>query len=125
MFRVKGVFSEPVYRVTVKQFAKLFCVDLFNLLYFMRRAEAVKEVKEWDPAFNSREVCDTREVHYLLDTAGSQHRKTGLAYSVYIRMIAKNGKSLCRKSPCSNMKNRRQQFARNFVHIGDHKQKPL
>lgn len=42
----------------------------FHFLNFVRCAETVEEVKEWNPPFNCGKMRDGSEIHDFLDTPG-------------------------------------------------------
>ncbi len=82
-------------------------------------------MQKWNPRFERGRVRDEREVVRFLHRVRAEHRPTRLPRRHHVLMVAENGQSLRRERASSDVKNRRRQFAGNFVHVGNHQQQPL
>ena len=63
---VQGTGAEGLQGVAVEQRRERSLVDELDLLDLVRGAETVEEVQERHAGLQGHQVCDTREVHYLL-----------------------------------------------------------
>lgn len=70
-------------------------------------------------------MSDGGEVVGFLHGIGGQHSEAGLAAGHDIGMIAENRKGVGSEATGGHVHTKRQQFAGDFVHIGDHEQEPL
>jgi len=96
--------------------------QLFDLLNLGRGAEAVEEVHEGQAGFQAGGLGDKRRVHRFLRVVGGDHppaRRTG---GHDIRVVAEDRQRLGGDSSCSDVEDRRRQFAGNLEHVGDHQQ---
>ena len=91
----------------------------------MRRSEAVKEVYKRNLCFQRSEMRYSRQIHNLLYGVSADHCKACLACSHNVSMVAEYVQSVCSQRPCGYVEHTGSQFARDLVHIGDHKQKAL
>ena len=99
--------------------------DCLGLVDFVRGAKSVKEVEERDARLQRGQVGDQRHIAGLLHRIGRQHGIAGGAAGHHIRVVAKNRERMGRDGARRYMNHIRRQFARNFVHVGDHQQQPL
>ena len=67
-------------------------------------------------------MSDERKIHSFLYGSGSEHRKTRLTACHNVGMIAENVKSVSCNRSRADVENGGEQFARYFIHVGDHKQ---
>ena len=91
----------------------------------MRSPETVKEVDEGDGGFQSGKMRHEAQVHDFLHGVGRQHRKARLTARHNVRVVAENAQSVCGKRARRNVEDAGEQFARNLVHIRNHKQQTL
>ena len=87
---VESALAERVDSVHVGHFLEILIVPDLDLLDLVRGSEAVKEVDERNSALDGSQMRDSREIHDLLRVGLSQHRETGLAARVYVRMVAED-----------------------------------
>ncbi len=125
MFRVHGVLAEFVHFLPVHHFADIFVVDDFDFLDFMRGAEAVEEMADGHAGLDGSQMRHKGEVHAFLHGAGADEGEARLAGGHDVLMISENAQGVGGQRACRNMENRGEQFARDFVHVGDHEQQAL
>ena len=65
------------------------------------------------------------KVHDLLRIGFGKHCESGLTAGVNVGMIAENVERVRCYATGGYMKDRREKLSGNFIHVGDHKQKPL
>ena len=123
--RVQSMVTEFLQFIVVNQFLQIFVVQQFNLLDFVRGTETVKEVQERYMAFDGGQVSNSRHVHNFLYAAFSQQGKARLTASHNVTVIAENVQRAGGQSSGSYLEYSGQQFAGNFVHVGDHQQQTL
>ncbi len=125
IFRRQGplaVFADPV---IVYHRANRFIGHGNDFLNFMRRPETVEKVEEGNSRFERCRVGNEGEVHGFLNVAGCEHRESGRAGGHHIAVVAENRKRLRGQRPCRHVNDERVQFARDFVHVRNHKQQSL
>ena len=88
----------------------------------MRGPETVKKMEEGDSRLNSAEVGNPGKIHNFLNTAAGKKGKTRLAGGIHITVIPKNGECMSCHTSCTNVKNTRQKFSGNFIHVRYHQQ---
>ena len=125
MFGVKRARLERSDVVHVYERKNLVVIDNVDFAYFVAGAESVEEMKERNARFERGKVSDERKVHNLLYGVGGKHRKTGLTASHYVGVISENVKRVSRKSACAYVEYGGKEFARDLVHIRDHKEQAL
>ena len=100
-------------------------IDHLYLGNLVRRSETVEEVQERYSGFQSREMSDESEVHNFLNGVGTEHRKSRLAASHNVAVVAENVESVICESTSTDVEHARGKLARDFVHVGDHKKETL
>ena len=125
MLRIKRAGPELGHGIIIHQLSHIFIIYHFYLLYFVRGAEAVKEMKEGNLGLKRGKMRHKRQIHYLLNRSAGQHGKASLTTCHNVRMVAENGKRVSRERTSAYMEYAGKQFARDFIHIGNHKQQTL
>ena len=92
---------------------------------FVRGAETVEEMQEWNARFEGGGMGDEGEVLRFLHRSRAEHRPTGRARGHHVAVIAEDRQCLCGQRSRSDMKYRRRQFAGDFVHVRNHQQQTL
>src|SRR5436190_22859649 len=111
MVRVEGPGSMGTNQIVVEKEAEFFIRNRKNLRYFMRSAEAVKEMDEGHARFERSDLCNGGKIMRFLHRLRGQQCPTRLADSHHILMIAVNGKGVRRDGACRHMKDRAGEFA--------------
>ena len=125
MFRVQSTLSELFDLLEVDEFFHFIVFDTVDFAYFVRSSETVEEADKRNARFKRRKVSDQRKVHNFLNAVRCEHSKTGLAASHNVRVVAEDVKCMSCDASCRNVENRWKQFARDFVHIRNHKEQTL
>ena len=125
MFGVQRISLECVYCIHINDLCQFIIVDAFNLLDFVRCTETIEEVQERYTTFDCGQVCNASQIHNFLYGVGNQHSETCLTTSHNVGVITEDGQCMCSQSTCCYVEYAGQQFAGNFVHIGDHQQQTL
>ena len=125
VIRVQGPAAESVQGILVDQAGQFVVFDDLDLLGLMRGPEAVEEVHERNPALDRRQMGYRGQVHDLLDAAFREHGETGLARRHDVLMVAEDAQRVGRHRAGADVKHARQQFAGDFIHVGNHKQQTL
>jgi len=99
--------------------------ELLDLGHFVRRAEAVEEVEEWNACLEGGGVSDECEVHDFLNIVRGKERPARLSGGHDVLMIAENRERMRRNRTGRNVEYGGCRFARDFVHVRDHEQEPL
>ena len=92
---------------------------------FVRGTEAVKEIDERHACAERGQMRHEREVHDLLHRAARDHREARLTARHDVLMVAEDVQRMRGDRARGDVHDHGQQFARNFVHVGDHQQKSL
>jgi hypothetical protein len=100
-------------------------VQQFNLGNLVRRAEAVEEMDERQARAQGGGLGNEREIHRLLHGGRAEHRPAGRAAGHDVAVVAEDGKRMGGHRAGGDVKDRRQQFARDLEHVGNHQQQPL
>ena len=100
-------------------------IDRIDLTHFMRSTESVEEVDERHARTERGKVRNKRKIHYFLNGTARDHCKSRLTACHDVRMVAEDVQRMCGKGARRNVHNHGEQFARNFIHIGNHQQKSL
>ena len=125
VFRVHraGAGSDDVFVIDHR--AHIFDVELFDLHYFVRSAEAIEEVQERHTGFQGGALRDQGSVMRFLNRVGGDQCETGLAGCHYVGLVTENGQSVRSKGAGSHMEDGGDQFTGDLVHVRDHQQKTL
>ena len=123
--RIQGPRAKRRDRLPVQQTRQFLVFQHFNLLGLVRSPEPVEEMQERNPARDGRQMRDRRQIHALLDIARGQEGKPGLPRGHDILVVAKDAEGIGGQRPRAYVENGGQQFAGDFVHVGDHQQKSL
>ena len=110
--------------LAVEQRLEVFHLKGFYLLDFVRCTETVEEINERNAALDSRQVCNSGEIHNFLHRAFGKHCKAGLANRHHVPMVTEDRKGVGSDGTGGYMENCRQKLAGDFVHIRDHRGKP-
>ena len=124
-FRIEGTFSERLDSVHIDHFLKVCIIPDFDLLNFVRSAEAVEEVDKRNAALNGGKMSNCREIHDFLRVGFGKHSIAGLTTCIDVGMVAEDVKSVRSDAASRNMDNVRKQFAGDLVHVRDHQKKTL
>ena len=111
--------------VQVDHGAHVGVVQHFDLVDFVRGAEAVEEVEEGNAGLERGGVGDQGEVLGFLHGVGAEHGPSGGAAEHHIGVIAENRKRVGGDGAGRDVERCRSQFTRNLVHVGDHQQQAL
>ena len=125
VIRIERMLAERLHSVHVAKLSQVVVVPHGDLLDLMRSAETVEEVQERHLALDSREVCDGREVHDLLDVALGEHGETGLAACHNVGVIAEDVERMAGNGTGRHMEDARKLLGSNLVHVGNHEQQAL
>jgi len=125
MLRIESAGAELVHLFEVDKLFYLVILDRVDLAHLVRSAEAVEEAQERHARFESGEVRDKRQIHDLLHAVGREHGKSRLAARHDVGVVAEDVERVAREASCGNVEDGRQQFAGDFIHIGDHKKQAL
>ena len=125
MVRIRSSVAEFFDCFLIGHGKEILVVIGFDLLYFMRGAESVKEVQERHAALDGGKVCHSGQVHRLLDAAFSQHGKAGLPAGHDVALVTEDTEGIGAQGAGCHVEDTRQQFAGNLVHIRDHQQQAL
>ena len=76
-----------------------FFVKSLYLLYFVRCAESVEEMQEWDAGLDCREVSHCSKILSFLDRAGSEQGETCLTASHHVLVVSEDRKGVgCKRT---------------------------
>ena len=125
VIRVQRPAAECVQGILVDQTGQFVVFDDLDFLGLMRGPETVEEVHERNPALDRRQMRYRGQVHNLLDAAFGKHGETGLARRHDVLMIAEDAQRVGRHCAGADVEHARQQFAGDFIHVGNHEQQTL
>ena len=125
MLGIERTGAEGSERVAVQQRAQALGIDLFDSRDLMRCTESVKEMHERGPSLQRSQMRHGSEVHDLLDAAGTQHGKSGIAAAHHVGMVAENAHGMRTDGTCGHMQNDRQALARYTVQHRYHQHQSL
>ncbi|OQB33669.1 MAG: hypothetical protein BWY09_02749 [Candidatus Hydrogenedentes bacterium ADurb.Bin179] len=120
-----GALAVGKYQFIVYHRTDIFREQHLYAVYFVGRAEPVKEVHKRNARLQRRRMGDERHVMGFLNGVGTQHAKSRAARRHDVAMVAKNREGMCRHRARGNVKHRRRQFPGNFEHVGQHQQQAL
>ena len=109
----------------IDEFLHILIVDSLDFGYFVARSETVEEVKERNFGFERGKMRNQSKVHNFLNGVGSKHRESRLAASHNVGMVAENVKRMSGKGSRADVENAGEKFARDLIHVRDHKKKTL
>ena len=122
---VEGARAERVKLRLRKDGRELFVGKGGDFGHLVRSAEAVEEMQERHAGLERGRVGDGGKVIRLLARAGTKHGKARGAARHDVGLVAKDGQRIRGKGARRDVHGKRQQLARDFIHIGDHQQQPL
>ena len=125
MLRIQRVLAECLEGIHIHQRAQIFIVQRFNLLNFVRRAEAVEEVQERHALVNGGQMRNGAQIHNFLRGGRSQHSKAGVADCHDVGMVTEDRQRMRRQRAGGDMEHARKHFACDFVHVRNHEQQTL
>ena len=125
VFGGQCVVAELLHCVPVQQLAQIFVVQNFDLLQFVRGAEAVEEVLEGDGALDCGQVRNSSHVHTFLNGCGCQLCPTGLAASHNVGVVTEDGNGVSTDGTCGNVHNAGEHGAADAEHRRYHQQQTL
>ena len=111
--------------VLVHQLAQLVVRHHADFGHFMRGAETVKEMQERHARLEGGGVADAGQVLRLLHGTGGKQGEAGLPAGHHVGMVAENGEGVRGQGAGGNMHAEGEQFAGDFVHVGDHQEQAL
>ncbi len=111
--------------IHVDQSAHVVFGEHFDLVDFVRSAEAIEEMQEGNSGFESRGMRDQRQVHGLLHGVGRQHGEAGGAAEHHVRVVAKDREGVGGYGAGADVERRRRELSRDLVHVRDHQQQAL
>jgi len=82
--------TESSDRIIIDQFSQIIISQSFYFLNFVGSTETVKEVNKRNTTFDSRQMSHCRQIHNFLYSAFSKQRKTCLACSHNVLVVAEN-----------------------------------
>ncbi|MPM90107.1 hypothetical protein SDC9_137224 [bioreactor metagenome] len=121
----EAVVSVFAHEVVVYAGAHGVVGDFFYFHFFVAGAEAVEEVEDGNFAFEGRHLRDERVVHGFLYCRRGEHGPAGVAHGHDVGVVSEDGERVgghasgCYVHDCAG------EFARYFVHVGDHEQESL
>ena len=121
----KGTLAEFPECLLVDEGLEILLVNHLDLLILVRGTETVEEVEEGNAALEGSQVSYAGKVHHLLYGAFGQHGETGLAACHNVLVVTEDTEGVGSKRTGGNMEDRRNQFARNLVHVGNHQEQTL
>ncbi len=120
--RALAVLDDAVH---VEHGAHVVFIQHFDLVDFVRGAEAVEEMQEGNAGLERGGVRDQRQVHGFLHGVRAEHGPSRGAAEHHVGVVAKNRERVRGQSARGYVKHGRGQFAGNLVHVGDHQQQSL
>jgi hypothetical protein len=96
-----------------------------DLLYFMGRAKSIHAMKKGHATVERRHVTNDGQIMGLLHGKRAQNGPATGTDQHGITMVAVNGERFAGQRPTGHVYNGREQFAGNFVEIGDAEQQSL
>ena len=120
MFGVERACAEIFDFLHVDEGFHFVVIDDVDLAHFMAGTEPVEEVQKRHFRFQRGKVRDEREVHNFLYGVAGEHRKARLTARHHVGMVAENIERVRRQSSRADVEDRREQFARDLVHIRNH-----
>ena len=121
VLRVKSVILKRFKSVPINQTSEIVVIHNLYLLDLVRSSESVEEMQERNSRLDRREMRHAAQVHNLLDAVGSQHSETCLTTSHNVLMVAEDVEGVSRQSSRAYVEYRREQLARDLIHIRYHK----
>ena len=100
-------------------------LEHFDLVDFVRGAEAVEEMQEGNAGLERRRMRDQRQVHRLLHRVRTQHGPSRRAAEHHVGVVAENRQRMRGQGAGRYVKHGRRQLAGNLVHVRDHQQQSL
>ena len=122
---VQRVVAERLHGIHIGHFLQIVVVPHFNLLNLVRGAETVEEVQEGHAALDGGKVRHCGQVHHFLRVRFRQHSKARLAAGIYVGVVAEDVQRMAGHRAGRHMEHRRQQLARDFIHVRDHQKQAL
>ena len=122
MLWVQSAFAECFNSIHVAHFFQIFVIPYFDLLDLVGGTETIKEVDEWNTAFDCCQMSNSAQVHNFLWVCLSQHSKAGLTASVNVGVVTEDVQSVGSNCSCGYVEYARKQLACDFVHIRDHQE---
>ena len=87
---IEPAITESSDRIIIDQFSQIIISQSFYFLNFVGSTETVKEVNKRNTTFDSRQMSHCRQIHNFLYSAFSKQRKTCLACSHNVLVVAEN-----------------------------------
>ncbi len=97
----------------------------FDLVDFMRSAEAVEEMQEGNAGLERGRMSDERQVHGLLHGVRREHGEPRGPAEHHVGVVAENREGVGGHRARADVKCRGRKFARDLVHVRDHQQQAL
>ena len=125
LFRAESARFEGFNGVMIHEFRHIVVRNHLDFANFVGGSEPVEEVQRRHMRLDCAQMRHRAEIHDFLIIGGSQQRPADLPRRHHVGMIAENRKGMRRKRARGHVKDARQQFASDFVHIRNHQQQPL
>ena len=117
--------AERTHEVVVDHRADLSVGDDRDLVFLVRRPEAVEEIEDRHARLERRCLRDQREIVRLLHRCRGQHREARHPRAHHVGMVAKDRQRLRRQRTRRDVEDARREFAGDLVHVGQHQQQAL
>ena len=125
IFRGETAVTMLLHQFVINQSMHIILLNLLDFHNLMAGAETIKKMDDGQTRLQRRHLSDQSHVHDFLHGGGAEHAPTGPANSHNIGVVSKDRERMGRQRTSRNVHNRAGELACNFVHIGDHQQKPL
>ena len=122
---VEGALAEVLEGLLADHAAQGVFIEGLDLLDFVGSAETVEEVEERHAGLDGGQVGDGRKVLGLLDAAGGEHGKAGLAAGHDVLVVAEDGEGVRGEGAGRYVEYGGKEFARDLVHVRNHEQETL
>ena len=121
----QGAFAVVAHAGFFQQDAQVIIAQFGDAIDFVRSPEAVEEVQEGHSGGQRSGLHNQGKVRSLLDGIRSHERKARLAGSHHVAVISENRERVRGHGTRGHVDHRGRQLPGDFVHVGDHQQKPL
>ncbi len=123
--RTKSALAMGANELLIEEGAEGVVGDGERFVDFVRGAETVEEMHEGDTGFEGSDVRDQGEVTCFLHRVRREHGVAGGAASHDVRVVAKDGESVCGDGAGGDVDDVGGKFACDLEEVGDHEQEAL
>ena len=124
-FGIEGDLAEGFQVFGFEQPGQGFVRNDVDFLDFARCPEAVKKVEKGNPRPERGQLADDGQIHDFLDRTCGYHSEARVAGGHDVGVIAEDRQALAGQGPRRDIEDRRQHFAGDLVHVGEHQHQPL